>query len=152
MLSEERERLATLFLHVGDFAESGKGGLFFSAGGGMYVEVHPARGVAVIADPEGGPERAAQWNRSVEGAIVADLPGEKREHEPGGYQDGGREPERTPVRNSRQVSCLRFLPYPRRFPEGIDSPSGKNGTERESRGIRQGANAAEDAKSKPTLP
>src|SRR5579859_2157541 len=118
----------------------------------MYVEVHPTGGVAVVADPECGPKRAAQWNRSVEGAIVPDLPGEKREHEPGGYQDGGREPERTPVRNSRRMRCLRFSRHFRRFPEGINSPSGENGAKRERRSVRQGAEAAEDAKSKPTLP
>src|SRR5689334_9959787 len=112
----------------------------------MYVEVHPTGGVAVVSDPEGDPERAAQRNRSVEGAVVANLPGEKHEHESGGRQDGGGKP----LRSSRGMWCSRFL---RRFgssPEGIDGPGGENGAKRECRCIGQRAEATEDAKSEPT--
>lgn len=133
MLREEEKSFATLFTHVGNFAEADEGGFFTGVRGGMNVGIQPARGVAIVADVEFEPEVVAEGDRSLEGAVVADFPGQKSAAKTDGNEKRGGEP------------ALAALRRPRHLPHGIDCPGAKDRTKRERRSVGQRHETAEDS-------
>ena len=112
------ERLAPLFLHVGNFSEAHEFSEFFIVYGRMSHDIDPACGVTVIADPNFEPEIIAQRNGPVKRAVIAHLPGEQGDKQAERHERGGLEP-------SSPIS-----------PQRIERPAGKKREYGEERCVR----------------